>query len=253
MDTKNTRTSESGSVIWFILLAVVLLAALTITVSRSSDSVEQSGDRERARVVASEIMRYAKGLEQAISKMRINGISENEISFQNSFISDYENPYCTNTSCRLFHKEGGGLTYQRPESGWLDGAYSSEDYYGETLFSGNACILNVGNYGESGSCIGTSDQELMMFIPFVRKSICLEINRLADFGIGGEDPPVDTSSAWNATASNARFSGRFNNGTNIDTSPSGGFEKQTTGCFEGDSTPSGGYHFYYTLLARPGG
>lgn len=251
----NARRTESGSVIWFILLAVVLLAGLTMTISRSSDTVEQSGDRERARVIASDIMRYAKGLEQAISKMRMSGISENEISFENSFISGYENARCTTTSCLLFDEEGGGLVYREPEDMWLDGAFNGEDHYNTLLFSGNACIQNIGNYGETpGSCTGsTSNLELMMFIPFIKEYVCLEVNRMADFGTGGADPLIDDSTAWNGTVSNARFTGVFGNATDIDTSGGGDFDGQSYGCFEGDTTPSGGYHFFYTLLARPGG
>lgn len=247
------RQSESGSVIWFILLAVILLAALTISISRSSDTVEQSGDRERARIVASDMMRYAKGLEQAISKMRMNGMSENQISFENSFLSGYENNFCTDTSCRVFHKEGGGQNYRVPPSDWLDAAYSAEDHYGTILFTGNACVPDVGNYSEGGTCeADNSTLELMMIVPFIKKSICLEINRMVDLGTGGADPPKDDTNAWDGTVSNAMFKGLFNNGNDL-VDLGNVMEKYPVGCFQGDTIPAGGYHFYYTLVARPGG
>lgn len=250
---KNLRSSESGSVIWFILLAVVLLGALTMTISRSSDTVEQSGDRERARVVASEMMRYAKGIEQTISQMRMNGISENEISFENSFVSGYENARCTSTSCLVFDEEGGGQTYREPATAWLDGAYNAEDHYETLLFTSNPCIPNVGNYGEPGNCaVDTSTLDLVLVIPFIKKSICLEINRLVDLGVGGADPPQDDSAAWDNSVANARYTGTFNVGNNLQ-SAGGDLTSVSVGCFEGDTRPAGGYHFFHTLLARPGG
>ena len=42
--------NESGNALWFILIAIALLAALTVVVTRSSDTVEQSGDVERQRI-----------------------------------------------------------------------------------------------------------------------------------------------------------------------------------------------------------
>lgn len=247
------RQTESGSVIWFILLAVILLGALTIAISRSSDTVEQSGDRERARVVASDIMRYAKGIEQAISQMRMSGISENAISFENGVVAGYTNPRCTSTSCRLFHEEGGGLVYREPEDMWLDGAYNAETFYGELLFTSNPCIPNVGNYGEGANCAtDLSTVEIMMIIPFIKESICLEVNRMVDLGTGGAAPPLDDQAAWSATESDVRFTGLFNNGFNLETASSD-LEGFTAGCFQGGTRPDGGYHFFYTLLPRPGG
>lgn len=249
----SNRQNESGSVIWFILLAVILLAALTMTISRSSDTVDQSGDRERARIVASDMMRYAKGIEQAVSKMRMSGLSENEISFENSFLSGYENNYCTTTSCRVFHKEGGGQNYRVPTANWLDAAYSAEDHYGTIIFTSNPCIPDVGNYGEPGNCaVDVSTLDLMMIVPFIKRSICLEINRMVDLGVGGADPPKDDSAAWDGTVANVRFTGRFNIGNNLATAGNE-LNGATVGCFEGDTRPAGGYHFYYTLVARPGG
>ncbi len=252
--TKNpSRASESGSVIWFILLAVVLLAALTVTISRSSDTVEQSGDRERARIVASDMMRYAKGLEQSISQMRHRGIGENEISFENSFLSGYENARCGDTSCLLFDKEGGGQAYREPPTAWLDNAHSAKDHFGTILFTSNPCIPNVGNYGEPGNCaVDVSTLDLLMVIPFIRESICLEINRLVGLGTGGAAPPQDDSAAWDNSVNTARFTGSYSVGNNL-ASAGGELSGVSVGCFEGDTRPSGGYHFFYTLVARPGG
>lgn len=253
--TPLSRNNEQGGALWFILLGIALLAALTIAVTRSSHTVEQSGGREAARISASQMMRYAGGIEQAISQMRMRGVGENEISFENSYISaPYQNTNCTSTSCQVFSREGGGQTYEPPKIGWLDHSESSQDHYGEILFTGNACIPNIGAYGnETATCNSdTGNLDLLMIIPFIRKDLCLEINRMVGMGVGGADPTQDANASWDSTPANAYFTGSFTNaqsisGTNLDTG------KFPTGCFEGGTSPSGGYHFYHVLLARPGG
>ena len=54
------RHNERGNVLWFILLAVALLASITIVLSRSGSTVDQSGDIEQVRIKSGQIMRYAK-------------------------------------------------------------------------------------------------------------------------------------------------------------------------------------------------
>src|SRR5262245_49185529 len=91
------KTSESGSVLWFILIAINLVAGSTGILSRGS--IEQSGDFENRRVQASQIVRYAQSVEAAIEHMTLQGVSENEISFQNSITAiNYTNTRCNDAA-----------------------------------------------------------------------------------------------------------------------------------------------------------
>ncbi|HOO82886.1 MAG TPA: hypothetical protein PK513_10340, partial [Alphaproteobacteria bacterium] len=95
--------TERGNVLWFILIAVALLAALTMVLSRSGSTVDQSGDIEQQRVKASQILRTAKSIEAGIQQMRLRGVSENDMSFWHDSNGDntedgsdtYYNANCT--------------------------------------------------------------------------------------------------------------------------------------------------------------
>lgn len=223
---------ESGNALWFILLAVALLAALTITITRSSDSTEQTGDIERARVQASELMRFASGVEQAIAQMRLNGTSENEISFDGvAALAGYANTRCTDNSCRIFDRAGTGVTYQSPAE-----SVSAQEW----LFTGANSIVGVGSDGSGAS--SSADNELMMIAMNIPETLCARIN--TDLGITGI--PQDTGQVNLA----ATWQGTFPNGLVLE-NPAG----RKTGCFEGNQDQasadiSGQYYFYHTLIAR---
>jgi len=223
--------AESGNALWFILLAIALLAALTVTITRGSDTSEQSGDVERQRVLASDTLRYAKSVEQAIEQMRQRGISESDVSFENNFAGGYANGNCGGNDCKVFHVEGGGIAFRSANS----------------LVSGNAWLFtgadSVEGVGEDGTgATSSSDNELLMMLPDISAGVCGRIN--TELGISGI--PQDATKADVAT----KFTGAFPNGQVIENM--GG---KKTGCFEGFQDDGGGniagkYYFYHTLIQR---
>jgi hypothetical protein len=115
----DSRTSQHGNALWFILVAIVLLAALTILLNRSGTNVDQSGDVEQQRVKASQILRWAKGIESTVEQMKLRGISESDISFENTVTAqDYSNAACDAhkdpNDCKIFATGGGGQNYLTP-------------------------------------------------------------------------------------------------------------------------------------------
>lgn len=121
---KITRTyqGEHGNAIWFVLVAVALLAALTMSMTRSSDTVEQSGDIERARILASDLMRYTGGIKAGIDRMLITGISESDLCFHATEWghNDYNGTSCAQNANRLFDVAGAGLSWRTFDfvTGW---------------------------------------------------------------------------------------------------------------------------------------
>lgn len=223
---------ESGNALWFILLAIALLAALTVTITRGSDTSEQSGDVERQRVLASDTLRYSKSIEQAIEQMRQRGVSESDVSFENSFVSGYTNGNCgPGNGCRVFHVEGGGIAFRSANN-----LVSGESW----LFTGANSVEGAGEDGTGAT--SSFDNELLMMLPDISAGVCGRIN--AELGIAGI--PQDTTKADVAT----KFAGAFPNGQVIENM---GGEK--TGCFEGFQDDGGGsiagkYYFYHTLIQR---
>lgn len=243
---KQNRKKESGNALWFVLLAVALTAALTAVISRSTDTSEQTGDIERYRVQASEIMRYASSVEQAVKNMQMRGISENDISFENSIVAGYANANCTDSSCRIFETGGGGLNYKEPNNGWLDSTFSGNSGYGDISFFGRACTEGAGCDSD-----GPLNEELVMFVPYLQRGLCLQINNMLNIPNPSGEPPVDGGCAG-AGSSNV-YTGSFAESMVISV-PGITDSNKKSGCFRhtGGScgTTGDSYHFFHVLIER---
>lgn len=236
---------QSGNALWFILIAIGLLGLLTITFSRSSKN-NDSGDYEQTQIAASEILRYAKSLENAVQTLLAKGCSENEISFENNVVAGYTNSNSpAENSCHVFRSAGAGMTYQEPKDQWLDSSQTASSGYGEWFFSGQSRVIEVGT-----DCTSSAPQcrELSIVLPFLDLDICLSINTQNDINNPSDEPPQDSGTAFTYDDTH-KFTGTnfFGNAIN----PTGNqLHGKYHGCFKGDSDPSGGYHFYKVLHAR---
>ena len=251
-----TTACEAGGALWFILIAIALLAALTITVTRSTDNAQQNGTRERDRIQASELLRSAKGMAQAVDQARMQNIPENNISFENSTVTGYTLVFSSalagsSESYFVFASSGSGLRYSPPPGDWLDTTHASETapQYGEWLFYGTTCIPGVGT-GDDATCASNDRQsELIVGLPWISVSLCLEINRQAGVTnlTGPLRPPTLNTAGYGGLA---KFNGTYGDGGVI-SSIGGEFTGKQAGCYAGGaSDPNGGYHFFQVLIAR---
>ena len=210
--------SEQGNVLWFILIGVVLLGLLTMVLSRSGSTVDQSGDIEQQRVKASQILRYSKSIEAAVQEMRLRGVSENDISFENAITAvDYTNANCTTTDCRLFESGGAGLTYTNPPPSTNDGS--------EWIFNATNNVADL----------ETTRPELLMILPNVRSSLCAQINRMLGSTYGGTESDVDFTA----------FTGTYTATETIDLA-----DNQEAGCIDYDNAGTTEPFFYQVLIKR---
>lgn len=251
------RNGQSGNAFWIILLAIALLVAMTITVTRSTESTQDTGRRDRNRIMASDILRQGKSLQQAVQQLSQRGVAENQMNFDNDVVAGYANTRCGNAAlntddlpCGLFKVEGTGLAYKIPPAEWLDGTQLAQSLYGEWYFYANACIADVGT-GGAGCNATDSATELIAALPWITEGLCIEINRQAGVAnlTGPVRPPVLSGSAYPAALT--RFTGTFTADSEI-TAAGGAFTGHQAGCFQGaaGSVPDGGYHFYQVLVAR---
>lgn len=232
---------ESGNALWFILIAVVLLGALTILLSRSGSSVSQTGDVEQARLLAGHVMRYAKGLESAIQQMKMRGVSESDLSFKNDdTAADYTNTGCTVDDCRIFVSGGGGQSYIKPPAGANDSS--------EWIFT---AANNVGTaaYPVGTTASGTGN-DIVMLLPAASREMCIQINKDLGIGTAGVIPTDETGIALTP------FDGDFPASLVTIDGDATPFELDghTVGCFADSlGTPvltDDIIYFYYVLLAR---
>lgn len=239
MKTRAHNPSESGNILWFLLIGIVLIGLLTALVSRGTSSVDQSGDVEQMRIVAGQILQTAKSFAAAADNMKLNGISESDISFQNSDTAvDYTNPKCATVSCRMFESGGAGLAYTPPPANAVTTANT------EWIFTGSN---NVGTTaGPVGTTAAGSGNDLIMMLPNLTEGVCRQINRLLEVNAPSYDPPVDSGVAFDP------FIGDYDpstpvkilegNATNME------LNSQSAGCFYDSATA--GYYFYQVLVER---
>ncbi|MGH1398730.1 MAG: PulJ/GspJ family protein [Alphaproteobacteria bacterium] len=212
------NSNERGNVLFIILIAIALFAALSAVVANmmrgSGGSVEVS--EEKARIYADEIIDYARGIRQAVQELRIsNGCSETEISFENNEVSGYING--ANTECQVFHPDGGGLRYIAVQEGVNDGS--------DWVFTGQ-------NHADD---IGSSSAELIIILPNISSSICSAVNDKTGITALGNDAAIDFT----------KFTGAYNATQTIDFS-----DNIMSGCLSYDNSGTDEPFFYQVLIAQ---
>lgn len=174
------RNNEQGNVFLIILIAVVLFGALIFTFSRSGSQGTSTISKQEAKILAQEILNYARLVEGAVDRVRRNGCSENEISFQNSTLTGYTNTDAPgDNSCHIFNENGGKISLSQIPLNSLDKSFTGQPNYGDPIFIGNFNIVSV----------GTTNLDLLYLIPFVSNEVCQEINNLIQ--LGTSSIPVD--------------------------------------------------------------
>ncbi len=205
--------------------------------SRSGSDVSQSGDVEQLRIRASQLTRYAQGLQSAIDQMKMRGISESDISFQNAITAaNYTNAACAVSDCKVFDVGGGGQEYRAPPEGVNDGS--------EWIFTG------ANNVGTATNPVGTTaagtGNDLVMLLPNMKADLCIQINRETDVGTAGTLP--EDSGGVDATP----FAGAYANAlTIIDGDPTPfELDARGAGCFTDTAVDPDVIYFYNVLLTR---
>ncbi len=227
--------NQNGNVLIIILIAVALFAALSFAVSnmiRGNESIE----REKSSIYASEILTYAKSLKEAVQMIKIsNGCSDEDISFENSVLSGYEHSPATTNKCKIFHASGGGLSYIKPNIDVNDGI--------DWIFTGDNDGFNIGSQCNFASC-----SDLIAILPDISLEVCKDINKKLNIS-----PLNNYITQEDDSFSTLKFQGSYSYNNRIsDSSSYKALDGKYSGCFEGNDTPqsSGKYYFYQILLAR---
>ena len=234
-------SNQSGSAIFYILIAIILFAALGFAFSQTMNSSASNLTKEEARVYAQDVISYANRLSRGVQRvMAVGGCSENDISFfltTNTLLAAYEHTPEVDDKCKVFHESGGSITWLTAPEGVNDGS--------DWIFTGNNRIRDIGSYLD-----GTGN-ELLAFLPAVDSRVCEQINQILNITKSGDPIPLD-----DADLSTDLFTGEYS--TSISRAiykPSAAYVGKSSACFKTDTidgaTPSGDvYYFYHVLVAR---
>lgn len=238
------NNNESGNVLFLILIAVALFAALSYAVTSSSRSGGGDANNETNLISSATITQYPASVRTAILRMQVSG-GVDIANLQFNPPSDFDN--CTNSNTRcVFHPSGGGATYVTAPADVMD-----SNSPGTWTFNGDFEIENIG-ITTSGSAAGN---EIIAFLPDIKEGVCSRIN--TELGISGI--PNSSGDVAGADATTEGYLRIMDNATGFATTndisfgtngadefTGGELDGQPYGCFQNN----GGDYVYYHVIAE---
>lgn len=227
--------AESGNVFVFVVLGIVLFAALMFVVSRGMTESPGALSGKTAKLAAADMLDYAQKLERTVERLQQRSISENDLSFENPVVAGYANGNCVDSSCKVFDPAGGGLSYLKPNPDWLDlAADANRDW----VFANADAYQDIGT-----TCAADSCADLALILWPIKKDLCVMINDQLGIDNPGGNPPTDTDIAG------GQFTGSFNYAQTVGDEAGGAALKgKDTGCLT--QTANGVHFFYHILISR---
>lgn len=234
MLSEKNRNSESGNVLFLILIAVALFAALSYAVTSSTRSGSNDGSSETNLISSAQITQFPAGVSNSIVRMVIAGVSVDEVRFNTP--AEFDD--LDTTTIGVFHPNGGGAIYiPAPPDIMVDGLA------GEWFFNADLEIPQIGTEGVDGN-------DIIAFLVGVKQSICRKINE--EHGLGSTIPVLNANRASDYTKR------MYDDGSSDYVFPttdmpdiddgSATFDGQPFACFQ--NAGGGDYVYYHVVVER---
>jgi hypothetical protein len=253
---KDKLSSEDGNVLFLILIAVALFAALSYAVTQSSRSGGGGAQDSTSLIQSSQITQYPASVKTSVLRMQIsNGITIGELAFDPPSQNSVQN----NAPYAVFESEGGDATYKHRVSVGQNSVGPWRYWYAD-----------IEGIGDGDDSVGSPDSndEIIAVLPGIPSGICEKVNNNFDLPdpsdsgvtLGASGLP---SSCTNLTSLDCTISDSNSDGTITNTpgmaEPLGDTSNANTpaltgkafGCFN-NSTDIGGtpYVYYHTLIEQ---
>ena len=240
---KNFRKGERGNVLFLILIAVALFAALSYAVTSSTRGGGGNASEETNLVQSSAVTQYPSGIRTSLIRMIVNGVDPGELYFDtpaNSFGDEINT--AQEERHAVFHPNGGGAV-----KGTAPADIMTSGTQGNWLFSSDYQIDGIGTTAAANTA-----NDIIAFLPGVTNSLCAKVNQELGITITtGVASTVSTApTAAQEQALDADGSGTDNSGIGAyDANRVIGddFANQPFGCFE---TADGTNVYYHVLIER---
>ncbi len=248
------RKGERGNVLFLILIAVALFAALSYAVTQSTRSGAGDTAGETALINSSTLTQYPAAIRTSLVRMIVSrGTTADELAFNPpsdfgaGLAIDDTDAIPTDEESAVFHPAGGGSTYQQAASDVRSAGSSGTWHY-----NGNFEITRIGTSGAGGN-------EVMAFLPGLSLSVCRRLNQ--EYGIvAGTFTVADVPDVVIATDTDLlddHLIGETlptNDRDDIDNATND-LRGQPFGCFydatsDVDGQANGDYIYYHVLLER---
>lgn len=236
---KNFKTNQRGNVLFLILIAVALFAALSYAVTQSSRSGGDSS-RETNILNAAQLTQYPTSIRTAVLRLVIDGFQDTGLL--------YNNPTSAvggNEPFEIFATIGGGAVYQNAPTEMMQTGGINED--GQWSFNMNFEVPELGRTGVGG----LNGNELIAFLPGVTQSVCTRLNLEANIIASSitDNPVTPVGVTQTLVEENIAALTYYTTSTsNVELDSAGDdFTRQPFGCFELSTGP---YVFYTVILER---
>lgn len=227
--------NQRGNVLFLILIAVALFAALSYAVTQSSRSGGDSS-RETNILNAAQLTQYPTSVRTAVLRLVIDGFQDTGLLFNNP-----ASAVGANEPFEIFATIGGGAVYQNAPGEMMQAGGINED--GEWAFNMNFEVPELGRT----TVAGLSGNELIAFLPGVTESVCTRLNLEAGIIASANVVNPSTPAAVTQTLVEQNITAltyyASTSSVELD-SATDDFTRQPFGCF----TLSTGQHVFYTVI-----
>ncbi len=229
------RTTERGNVLFLILIAVALFAALSYAVTQSTRSGGGDAGRETSLVNSAAITQYPASLKTAIVRMIVsNGVTVDNLTFDDPslFATNLTTPQLE--AANVFHPSGGGANHTLAPN-----AVMANSLPGTWVYNARNRVWNIGTNAAT-----TAGVDIVALLPGVSQSICERIH--SQLGMGAvptlsnvilNNPKLSTAATIVYTATAIIGD---SGGANV-------LNGQPQGCFQ---QPANTYNYYHVLVER---
>lgn len=240
---------QNGNVLFLILIAIFLFAALSYAVTSSSRGGGTSISKDKARANAAAIIQYGTVLRSAVMRMKLsNGCADDTMDFSNNIYQQNDSGLTNSANsnapadkrCHVFEPEGGGIApvILSPESLDMNSVSVATPGYFK-LGHGGVRIFQIKSIGTDGPANTPSANDIVFWQHYLNRETCLAINDLLGVTNPGGNPPSTSMTGSAASYVNGSFSS--NGILDIPTQSS-----QPTFCWG----PSANYRFIQVLVER---
>jgi hypothetical protein len=169
---------ESGNALFYILIAVSLLAALSYAVSEGNRTSIAALTQDRSQLMAAQVIEYGDVLSKAVSQMRLRGTTINTLRFAHDDLDATYGTYGTDPDNEVFHPNGGAVNYQT-----LPSIITANP---DWIFTAENLVEEIGR-----TCGDSSCSELLAIATGINSTVCTTINDLLNVSNAASVPPAD--------------------------------------------------------------
>lgn len=202
--------NEKGSIVVWLLVGVLLLAALSVVMMQGSRTSQVSLTSEEAKTYAKMIIAQGEEVKATIKRMQFRGVKDTDFDFGNTVYgrmdgnllnSPNHNPNCLTDTCRVFSVSGGGLQPSMINST----AYA---VYDPAMQAPGSTFMIKGSWFPMYASlhgVGTPVSELVYYNAYIKREVCMAINDLLGIPNPNNRPPSFTAGSGAFYLSGAPF------------------------------------------------